>query len=78
MIGFHVDQKTDEQLECIASATGGEYFSAKNATALNEAMRSIVKKVEIVEPVKKVEPKPVVKKLKNNLVIGATEKEGGR
>jgi Ca-activated chloride channel family protein len=78
VIGFNVDQKTDEQLECIASATGGEYFSAKNATALNDAMRSIVKKVEIVESVKKVEPKPVVKKLKNNLVITASEKEGGR
>ena len=50
VIGFNVDKKTDKQLECIATATGGEYFSAKNATALNEAMKSIVKKVEKVEP----------------------------
>ncbi len=78
VIGFNVDQKTDEQLECIASVTGGEYFSAKNATALNDAMRSIFKKVEIAEPIKKVEPKPVVKKLKNNLVITAIEKDGGK
>ncbi|HHB94921.1 MAG TPA: VWA domain-containing protein, partial [Campylobacterales bacterium] len=35
VIGFNVDKKTDKQLECIAKATGGEYFSAKNASALN-------------------------------------------
>ncbi len=75
VIGFNVDQKTDEQLECIANATGGEYFSAKNATALNEAMKRIVKKVETVE---KVEPKPVIKKIKNNLEITASETEGGK
>ena len=53
VIGFNVDKKTDKQLECIASATGGEYFSAKNAAALNKAMKVIAKKVE--------KPKPVVK-----------------
>lgn len=74
VIGFNVDQKTDEQLECIANATGGEYFSAKNATALNEAMKSIVKKVEVVKPA----PIPKVKKLKNNLEITASETEGGK
>ncbi|NEW61394.1 VWA domain-containing protein, partial [Sulfurovum sp. bin170] len=72
VVGFNVDKKTDKELECIAKATGGEYFSAKNATALNEAMKSIVKKVE------KVEPKPEVKKPKNSLEITATEKEGGK
>ncbi|WP_297525022.1 VWA domain-containing protein, partial [Sulfurovum sp.] len=46
VIGFNVDKKTDKQLECIAHATGGAYFSAKNAAALNKAMKSIVKKVE--------------------------------
>jgi len=70
VVGFNVDKKTDKELECIAKATGGEYFSAKNATALNAAMKSIVKKVE------KVEPKPKV--LKNNIEITAVEKEGGR
>ena len=53
VIGFNVDKKTDKQLECIAHATGGEYFSAKNASALNKAMDTIVKKVE--------KPKPVIK-----------------
>ncbi len=50
VIGFNVDKKTDAQLECIANATGGEYFSAKNAAALNEAMKTIVKKVEKPKP----------------------------
>ncbi len=74
VIGFNVDANTDKQLECIASATGGEYFSAKNATALNKAMKSIVKKVEVVKP----KPKPVIKELKVNLEITASEKEGGK
>ncbi len=61
VIGFNVDKATDKQLQCIANATGGEYFSAKNADALNKAMKSIVKKVE----------KP--KKLEYNLQITASE-----
>jgi len=71
VIGFNVDKKTDKQLECIADATGGEYFSAKNATALNEAMKTIVKKVEKVEPTPTPKPtaKPTPKKLKNNIEI---------
>ena len=70
VVGFNVDKKTDKELECIAKVTGGEYFSAKNATALNAAMKTIVKKVE------KVEPKPKV--LKNNIKITAKEKVGGK
>jgi len=73
VIGFNVDKSTDKQLECIAKATGGEYFSAKNASALNDAMKSIVKKVEKVEP-----PKPKAKKLENNLEVTASETEGGK
>ncbi|SFV57075.1 Von Willebrand factor type A domain protein [hydrothermal vent metagenome] len=74
VIGFNVDKSTDRELECIATATGGEYFSAKNATALNDAMNTITKKVEKAKPA----PKPKAKKLKNNLEISATEKEGGK
>jgi len=76
VIGFNVDKRTDEQLECIASVTGGEYFSAKNAQALNEAMKQIVKKVEVVE--EKPKPKPVVRKPKNTLEITGFEKKGGK
>jgi len=73
VIGFNVDKKTDKQLECIANATGGEYFSAKNAAALNKAMKVIAKKVEVVVP-----PKPKVKKLDHTLETSASEKEGGK
>ncbi len=68
VIGFNVDKKTDKQLECIAHATGGEYFSAKNSAALNEAMKVIVKKVEVAKP----------KKLENNLQITASETKDGK
>ncbi|NKQ41051.1 MAG: VWA domain-containing protein [Sulfurovum sp.] len=73
VIGFNVDKNTDAQLECIADTTGGEYFSAKDATALNDAMDSIVEKVEKVE-----KPKPVAKKTENDVEITASEKEGGK
>jgi len=73
VIGFNVDKKTDKQLECIANATGGEYFSAKNATALNSAMKSIVKKVEKVEPKPKSTPTP-----KDTLELSCSEKDGGK
>jgi len=70
VIGFNVDKDTDKQLACIANATGGEYFSAKNASALNKAIKSVVKKVEVAKP------KPVVQKIKYNLKITASEAEG--
>ena len=73
VIGFNVDKKTSQQLECIAHATGGEYFSAKNAAGLNKAMKTIAKKVEVFVP-----PKPVVKKLTHNLEITASETKGGK
>lgn len=76
VIGFNVDKKTDKQLECIANATGGEYFSAKNAAALNKAMKVIAKKVEKVEPAPA--PKPVAKKLEHTIEISNSEKEDGK
>lgn len=75
VIGFDVDKQTDEELKCIAESTGGEYFSAKNASSLNEAMTEIVKKVQ------KEEPKPpvaIIKKTKNKVEITVSEKEGGK
>ncbi|HIQ14422.1 MAG TPA: VWA domain-containing protein, partial [Leucothrix sp.] len=66
VIGFDVDKQTDAQLKCIADATGGEYFSAKNASALNDAMSQIIEKVKEPEP-------PVVVVHKYNLEITATE-----
>ncbi|PID99940.1 MAG: hypothetical protein CSA79_05895 [Thiothrix nivea] len=79
VIGFNVDANTDKQLECIANATGGEYFSAKNADDLNNAMRKAVKEVEKKEPVKKRSVRAVRAKtgLKHNLVLTASETEGG-
>ncbi len=71
VVGFNVDATTDRQLACVAKATGGEYFSAKNAAALNKAIKVIAKKVA------KPKPKPVIKKPKNNLEISASSTKGG-
>ena len=76
VIGFNVDKNTDKQLECIANATGGEYFSAKNASALNKAIKSVVKKVEVIKP--KLVPKVKVKKLDHNIEVTASESDGGK
>ena len=46
VVGFNVDKQTEKQLKCIADVTGGEYFSAKDATALSEAMKDIVKRID--------------------------------
>ena len=76
VIGFNVDKQTDKQLKCIADVTGGEYFSAKNASSLNEAIGKIAEKVQKVQKVEP--PKPVIKKLKYNLEITASESEGSK
>jgi len=67
VVGFNVDAKTDRQLACIAHATGGEYFSAKNAAALNNAIRVIAKKAEKPKP----KPKPKPKITRTVLKLGA-------
>ncbi len=76
VIGFNVDTNTDKQLACIANATGGEYFSVKNADDLNNAMKKAVKKVVKKEPPKKrtIKVQPIIK---NNIVVTASEVEGG-
>ncbi len=71
VIGFNVDKATDKQLQCIANATGGEYFSAKNANALNRAIKKVVKKVEKPK-------KPVVVSKDGKVYITARETEGGK
>jgi len=60
VIGFHVDRATDRQLACIANATGGEYFSARNAAALNRAVTKVAKKVTRVTTIQ-AKPKPAAK-----------------
>jgi len=71
VIGFNVDKTTDKELECIAKATGGEYFSAKNAAQLNKAVKEVAKKTQKPTP----PPKP---KLKYNLEVSLSEKKGGK
>ena len=62
VIGFRVDRATDRQLACIAKATGGEYFSARNAAALNRALKQVVHRVEAKPVTFKAKPKPKVPK----------------
>ncbi|PIE00723.1 MAG: hypothetical protein CSA79_02480 [Thiothrix nivea] len=72
VIGFNVDTNTDKQLACIANTTGGEYCSAKNADDLNSAMKKVEKKAPVKERTIR-----ATTGLKHNLVLTASETEGG-
>ena len=48
VIGFGVDKKTSEQLQCIASNTGGLYFPANNAEQLNDALKQVVETAKLI------------------------------
>ncbi len=48
VIGFGVDKKTSEQLQCIAKNTGGLYFPANNAEQLNDALKQVVEKTKVI------------------------------
>ncbi len=48
VIGFGVDKKTSEQLQCIADNTGGKYFPADNAEQLKDALEKVIEKVKVI------------------------------
>jgi Ca-activated chloride channel family protein len=57
VVGFDVSEEEREQLMCIAEAGNGRYFSADNATELNEALTEV--KREVVEQAAEPEPRGV-------------------
>ncbi|WP_457606146.1 vWA domain-containing protein [Nitratifractor sp.] len=77
VIGFHVDRATDRQLACIAKATGGEYFSAGNAAALNRAIKSVAKKVTKVVPIRARPKTPIIRPAQITLVALYESERGG-
>jgi len=59
VIGFDISDERDRaQLECLANNTGGEYFSARGAAGLHDAMEKTVAIVTQAEPKPKPEPVP--------------------
>ncbi len=50
VIGIDVNEKEKKQLECIAKAGGGDYFSAKNANEFSIAAKKAVEKKEPAPP----------------------------
>ena len=51
VIGFDVTEEEKAQLECMAQAGGGEYFTAKNAKDFQMAAKEVVKKASEKPPV---------------------------
>lgn len=45
-VGFAVDAQTRAQLECIAKETGGQYYDAKNASALQESFKQVQQQLQ--------------------------------
>ena len=44
VVGFDVGGKTEEQLKCMARAGGGEYFPARDAGKLKEALDTVIER----------------------------------
>lgn len=59
VIGFAVQRQDEGGLRCLASATGGKYFSAGDAAQLREALRAAGQ--EAAAPAKPVTPAPAAK-----------------
>ncbi|MBI4384237.1 MAG: VWA domain-containing protein [Nitrospinae bacterium] len=57
-IGFSVDDKAREQLTCIAEATGGKYFDARDAGGLLSSLQTIAKKEREPAPAPPAKPPP--------------------
>lgn len=61
VVGFDVDAKAREQLECIAKAGKGQYFDAANPQGFQDAMQAVV---EVAQAEPEPEPEPVVEEPK--------------
>jgi hypothetical protein len=48
-IGFDVDAAARAQLEAISSATGGQYFDARSASALAESLRQVTQRALLIK-----------------------------
>jgi len=58
VIGFDVDEAARRQLECIAQNGGGQYFNAKNAGELKDAVAEVRKVAEAPAPEADPDPDP--------------------
>jgi Ca-activated chloride channel family protein len=47
VVGFDVGGETEEQLKCMAKAGGGEYFPAKDAGKLKDALNTVIEKTVV-------------------------------
>ena len=80
VVGFDVDAKGKAQLECLASAGGGKYFSAGDAAGLLAALEAVKKEVSLkVEAAKTVKTKAKTRlgKLKISLPAESLKTLGG-
>ncbi len=76
VVGFGVDEKTSQQLKCIADNTGGKYLNADNAKQLNAALQEVVVEKPKQLTIKAVDVdtgKPFSKVVKWNLINEETE-----
>jgi Ca-activated chloride channel homolog len=75
VIGFNLRRGQDAGLRCLAANTGGIYVEAKDAPALNRALKVTVEKASKPEP--KPQPKVEKPKLAPGLKLRVLVKEGG-
>src|SRR5262245_35246562 len=72
VVGFDVNDEERKQLQCIADAGGGKYFSADNAAQLTAALSEVRQQVTAAEPV----PEKKKKSIKIAMTATVTTKNG--
>ncbi|UJF24874.1 VWA domain-containing protein [Suttonella sp. R2A3] len=72
VVGFDLDEVSNQALACIADNTGGIFVPASNATELKGALQQVQAKVE--QKVPEPEPKEVTKA---EVTLTATDQDGG-
>lgn len=66
VVGFDVDKKAGEQLQCIAEAGGGRYFPADDAAGLRDALDQVKESVVEAKPIPAPPPPPEVAETKTS------------
>jgi Ca-activated chloride channel family protein len=74
VVGFGLTEEEGRKVACLAENTGGQYFPAKDASSLSDALRKTVAAVRDTPP----QPAPAPKQLalENNVVLTALLAEG--
>ncbi|WP_436641225.1 VWA domain-containing protein [Microbaculum sp. FT89] len=76
VVGFDVSAEEAASFSCLAERTGGQFFQARNAGELTDALDTAVREVAAAEPETAPEPAPEPAQTGPNLKLSAVPAEG--